>query len=183
MSLVRPRAGVAGLLFVVLGSAPLTAQDTTAPPVPDSVQAMVSEFQQLNTRLQQTQMQALQGSAELQSEQQELQESIRSAVVETDPAMEAKIDSLPELQQAAMAAQQAGDTARIQTIMAKGRRIQAQVQQAQQDVMEQEELAQEVEAFQERLMTAMEEIDPEIGTVVDRLETLSARLQAMQIGG
>lgn len=181
MKTPRSIAGLAGLALLV--SAPLGAQNTPPPTIPDSVQELAMEFQQLQAQLQQAQTEAIQGDTALQTEQQELEETVKDAIIEMDSTLESKIDSLPELQQEAMAAQQAGDTAQFQNLMTTGQRIQGQIQQAQQAVLEQEEVAEQVEAFQERLMAAMEEIDPEIESVVDRLEVLSTRLQAFQSGG
>lgn len=181
LQFLRITAGLAGL--VLLLSAPLAAQATPPPAMPDSVQALLSEFQQLQAHLQQTQMEAIQADSALEAEQQALQERVEEAIVEMDPALGAKIDSLPGLQQAAMAAQQSGDTTEIRNLMATGQRIQASIQQAQQQVVQQEEVAQEIEVFQEQLLTAMEEVDPEIRTVVERLDELTERLGAIQRGG
>lgn len=181
LQFLRITAGLAGL--VLLLSAPLAAQATPSPAMPDSVQALLAEFQQLQSHLQQTQMEAIQADAALEAEQQALQETVEEAIVEMDPALEAKIDSLPGLQQAAMAAQQSGDTTEIRNLMATGQRIQASIQQAQQQVVQQEEVAQEIEVFQEQLLTAMEEVDPEIRTVVERLDELTERLGAIQRSG
>lgn len=172
-------AGAAGLALLV--TTPASAQVTA--PVPDSVQALMAEFQQLNAQVQQAQMQAVQTNPELQAEQQKIQETVENAMTEADPAMGAKLDSLGQLQQEAAAAQEASDTERLQTIMATGQRLQTQVQAAQQQALEQEEVAREVEAFQEDLMGVIQASNPEITGVIERLEELSARLDSIRDGG
>lgn len=168
-------AALAALTVVVPGSA--SAQEE-APPVPipaDSMQAAIMEFQTLRQRLAEVQQEALQDSA-LSTRQAELQELVAQTLFATYPELEEAAERLPALQNEAQAAQAAGDTTRLQAIVQEGQQIQMELQEAQAEVIEQPEIASQVEAFQDDMMAVMKQVDPEIEDVLQRLQLLASRL-------
>lgn len=183
MQFPRIRTASGGLLFLVASVAPLSGQQQQQlPPMPDSIRELVVEFQTLQSRVDSVQTEALQTHPGLQTAQQELQLSVTQVMIERDPALEAKIDSIPTLQEAFAQAQQAGDTTQLQTIAQTGQRIQARIQEARAEALETAEVQEELATFEESMMAAMEEIEPDVDEMLDRMEAISVKLQEYQAG-
>lgn len=166
------------LIAAALMVAPVTAdaQSQPAPSVPDSVQQMMMEFQQLQQQLGQIQQQALAQDASLKEKQDAVQETVEQAMQEMAPGIEQKIDRLEALPAEIQAAQ--GDQATMQALLAEGQALQQEVQAAQAEAVQREDVAREIEYFRAELLAGMSAVEPTTPQLVSRLEALAERLQA-----
>lgn len=186
--MVRYTIGGASLaLAFALGAMPLAAQNGDVPaPVPlpqDSVQVALSQFQELDQRVNAVQEQAMEAQPELQEEQAEIQQAIEAAMFEAHPDLQVALqERLPAMQEQANEAQAAQDTATLQSLNQEYQGIMARVEQAQAEVVEDAAMRTRLDAYQDRVMAAMVAIDPEIEAVFEELRTLAGRLDAT-IGG
>lgn len=179
----RPRRFIAVPAFIFLFSAlPLTAQEPPVPPpqqqLPDSVQEMLAEYQQKQQQIQALQIQALEGSEELQVRQGAVQATVQAAMLEVDPEFEARVDRLQALEGEAMAAQQAQDMAKLQSLMDEAEEIQTRLRLAQETALERPDVKEEVETFQEELVEEMAKHDPQAPQLWAELQELEERLEA-----
>ena len=76
-----------------------------------------------------------------------------------------------------MAAQSEGDQERVQQIAMEAQQLEMEMQALQGQILEQPELQEELDAFQEAQRERMIEIDPEAGELMHRLEEIYAELQ------
>jgi DNA repair exonuclease SbcCD ATPase subunit len=175
-----PRLLPAAGLAILLVGAPLAGQDAPPPmqqeALPDSIQEMIQEFQELEQRLGQLQQQALAESQELQERQVELQGLVQQVMQEIDPEFESRIERLQALEREAMAAQEAQDAETLQALIAEAQSLQADLQQTQERAMENPEVQSELEVFQTAMMDEMTKHDPEAPELLERLEELAERL-------
>lgn len=147
------------------------------------IQSWLGEIQQINGRLQALQQQALEDPT-LSSEQEALGDRIRAAMAEADPTLEASMERVESLQAEAAAAQQQGNTARLEELGAEVRRIEAQFMEAQQQALSIPELSADLESFQARLEAKIVEIDAEAPQLIARFQELQERLaSAMRMEG
>jgi DNA repair ATPase RecN len=186
MSYAISRGGLA-VLAVLLLAGPARAQeeapDTFVPLPQDSVQTALAEFQILNTRVNEVQVQALEANPELQQEQAAIQSEIEIAVFEARPDLKTALqERLPAMQQEAAAAEEVQDTAQLQALNEEYQGIMARVEEAQAEVVEEEDLRERLSGFQDRVMDAMAQVDPTIEGVFERLRALAGRLDAT-LGG
>lgn len=166
-------------------AAPLDAQMTPPPQqqmqqpqLPDSVQAMMDEYQELNQEIGQLQEQAIEGSEELQSRRDALNELIMSTISEVEPEFDALVERFGELQQEAEAAQQRQDNETLQALMMEAQTVQERLQTAETRALETEQVEEGMDDFQTRLIAEMAEYDAEVPQKVERLENLAERLNA-----
>lgn len=177
-----PFAGrlAAAFLALLVIAVPLRAQEPPVVPpqqeLPDSVQALVAEYQQKQERLQTLQMRALEGNPELQLRQGEVRGRIEAAIHEVDPEAVDNIERLQALEMQAMAAQQAQDMARLEAVIEEAQGIQARLQAAQVQALERPDVQEEIETFQEEMMAEMVKLDPEAPALLAEIEALQERL-------
>ncbi len=138
----------------------------------DSLQVLVNEAQQLQQRLVRLQRQAISESEELQELEAALQDSVQAAMVEADSTILQTMARMEKLPQAFQAAQQAQDQESMTMIQAEAQQLQAHFLRLQDQVMEQEDLTAQMEAFREELLAVMVTIDPEARAMFDRMEEL-----------
>lgn len=163
--------------------APAPAPGQQAPgqtALPDSVQQMIQEFRGLQNRLASLQDSALQQSDQLQSQQAEIQESIQTAITETNPELEEDIARMEELQQEMQEAREAQNRERMMQLSMEAGQIRSQLQSAQADVMERPAIQEEIESFQNQLLDEMIAIEPETEELIAQLEALNERFQDFQ---
>lgn len=153
------------------------------PQVPDSIQEMIQEAQQLQQRLAGIQQAAIEKNPELAERQQQLSDLVESTMVELDADIEKKADRLGELQQEAQAASQSGDQAALQKLMQEGGEIQQQLQLVQQQALESPAVQEQVEAYQSELLSEMKDVDAETETLIEQLTELAERLQKIMPQG
>lgn len=150
--------------------------------LPDSVTALLMEVQSLQERLGGIQQQALQEDTALQQKQAVLQDRIEEAMKTVDPQVETATERLEALQQEAQAAQAAQDTVTLMNMMEEAQQLQVRLQSAQEAAMEQPEVVGAMEAFRADLLVAMKKVEPETDELVERFESLVAKLQAASGG-
>lgn len=186
------RAGAVLALALSMIAAPSRAQDRVpdsvpAAPVPqDSLQAALTRFRTLETRVNGVQNQALQASPELQAEQDSIQSALEAAVYEAHPELEQVLkERMPEIQQEAAAAQAAQDATKLKALQNEYQGIMGRLQDAQGEVLEQEEMKARLEAFQDAMMVEMVKLDPEVDEMFAELKALADRLDAtdLNVGG
>lgn len=174
-------------MAALLVAAPLNAQEppVTPPPqqmqqpqLPDSVQDMMDEYQELNQEVGMLQEQAIAGSEDLQTRRDSLDELIMGVITRVEPEFEALIERLNELEQEAQAAQQQQDMETLQALMNEGQAIQERLQGAQDQALESEEVEEQMNEFQEHLIAEMTEYDEDVPQKIERLEDLAERLNA-----
>lgn len=172
---------IVAMVVGLVGAAPLAAQEQQ--PVPQQQapspeqQQLMAEARQIQTRLAQVQTEVL-ADPELKERQEEIGSRIETAMIEADPGLEDSMARVQELQQQMAQAQQAGNTAQLQQMVAEARQIESRYQQAQAQALEDPDLAQSVEAFNERVRERMLEVEPETEQLIERLQTLQQQLQA-----
>ncbi len=169
----------AAVLFLLL-HAPVAAQQIPGQDVPgqEGIQELFQEFEEKQQQLQTLQAQAMQENPELQTQQAELQEMMEVAMHEADPEFEQGVERLGELQGEMMQAQAEEDEAAAQQIFQEAQQIEVRLQQAQAQAMEQPEVREGIESFQDRLMAEITSLDPEADELLERLEELAEILGA-----
>lgn len=180
-SLPALRGGIMTLAAVaLLMPAPVQAQTPTQQPptqqLPDSVQELMDEFQEKQARLQEVQIQALEESDELQEEQAELQEKVETAMTEIDPQFEERIERMEEIRAEAAEAQGAEDEEAMASLVTEAQQLQASMAQTRDQALGREDIQAEISTFQDKLLEEMVRLDPEVETVIERLEELAAQL-------
>ncbi len=176
-------AAVAALFLVA--HAPAAAQELPGQDVPGQgeMQELFEEFQEKSERFERIHSQAMEENEDLQEKEAELQEQMNDAVLAADPDFEEGVERLGELQAEMMEAQAEEDQAAAQEIMQEAQALEGRLQQAQAQAMQQPDIQQGMEDFQEALITKMTEIDPEAEELLERLEELSAIIQGGHGGG
>lgn len=170
------RGGIIALAAAaLLTHAPAHAQTQTQQ-LPDSIRELVEEFQQKQARLQEVQVRALEGSEELQQEQAELGEKVEAAMAEIDPGYEQRIERLEEIRVEAQEAQAGEDQEAISSLVTEAQELQARIVETRDQALEREAIQTDISDFQEKLLEEMIRLDPEVETVVERLEELAERL-------
>jgi predicted nucleic acid-binding Zn-ribbon protein len=179
--LARTLPALAAALFVAL---PAVAQGPPqqAPPqqmqqeIPPAVQALIDELDSTQVRLEAIQQEAIEGSEELQAEVTQIQQLVEATVLVIEPEYEQLAERFGELQQEAMAAQQAEDQAQIQRLMDEAQGIQMRLQSAQEQAFEREDVTQATEAYREKLVAEMTRIDSDTPDLMQRMDELVAAL-------
>jgi len=166
---------VLGLLFAV---APLSAQQMPQQELPDSVQEMLAEFEEKREQLIDLRQEALSENEELQERETAIQDQIEDAMRAVEPDLDELIATLEGLEGDFHAAQEAQDMERIQTLMAEAQALDGRLQQAQAQALEQGEVQETIERFENDLMGAMTEINPEAEQLLDRVQELAERLSS-----
>jgi gas vesicle protein len=177
--LTRGIIGAGAALLLV--SAPLAAQQPMPPQqqqIPDSVQQMMAEFQEIQERMEALQDQAIAANESLQEQQASIQEQIESAIRAIEPDMDELMERMRAMEAEAQAAQEAQDMERLQEIMNEAQMVNGRLEQAQNQAFQQDEIQEAIQGFQEDLMAEMTEIDPEAEQMLERMEDLAQRLNA-----
>lgn len=135
--------------------------------------ALMNEVQELQQRLQPIQQEAMQDEA-LNAQLQDLQARVEAAMRDENEEL---VEQMESLEEDFMAAQGEGDQERVQQIAMEAQQLEMEMQALQGQILEQPELQEELDAFQEAQRERMIEIDPEAGDLMDRLEEIYAELQ------
>lgn len=187
MKPLRPLARCGLVAFAaLLVASPALAQGPPAPPAaaqqpqfPPEVQAMLDELDETQERLEAVQERALSGSESLQSEQVRIQGLLDDALRIVEPEYETLVDRFGQLQQEAAAAQQAEDMAAFQRVLTEAQQVQGRLQEAQVRAFEREEVDTAVTAYREQLVEEMTRIEPDTPKLMERMEELVERLDAI----
>lgn len=180
MGMNRIRAVLLPLLLILAPAALSAQQDEPFDParVPLEAQALFTELQQVQARLQPIHQEALR-HPELQAAQAELTARIGAAMIELDPSTGERMARLQTLIDRGKTAEAAEDEAALNEIAAEARQIQEHLQAAQLAAIRRPDIAPGVEAFQAKLMERMVEVDPEAAALIQRAQELDARLAAV----
>jgi hypothetical protein len=175
--LLRP---VLSALAVLLVAVPAWAQQLppAAPGSPEGLDLMVEEFQVTQERLGMIQDQAFESSVELQERQAAISEMVVEALFASHPQAESQMARLEELEMEAFQAQQQADMEALGALIEEAEALQLQLPTAQQQVLEQDEVREEIDRFEADMMAAMLQIDPEAEVLLARLQELGAILSA-----
>jgi len=176
-------------LFAVLALPRMGVAQQTVPspmnvqPAPDSVQAMMTEYQDKARRYTTIYNQAFAANTDLQSRETEINDLIMSALVEAHPQAEQQMARLDAIETEAFSAQQAQDMAKLGELITEANNLQADLRAAQEIVLQRDDVKSRIDSFEADLLIAMVAIDPETPVLRMRLDELSAFLSTVQGGG
>ena len=177
---LRRGPAIAFLLTMLIAS-PAVAQDPNpTQDVPDPNEALFTEYQQLQGRLGQLQVQAIQENGELETRRTEIDEMLMAAMIEINPETEAHIARLEVLSEEAIVAQQAQNVEALQPLMAEAMGLRSELEDAQAQAIELEHVQAEIQSFETDLMAKAVEIDPEATELLTRMQELA---ELLSIGG
>ncbi len=151
-----------------------TAPETQEPS--DATQTLMAEYQEVQQRLGQLQVQAIQEHEELELRRSEIDDMVTAAMAEINPEAEAHIARLEVLSGEAMAAQQAQDRETLQSVMAEAATLRSELDEAMAQAIQREDVQAEIQSFEEELMARVVEIDPEAPDLLARMEELAEAL-------
>ena len=172
------------LMAAFAAPAVLTAQsgaEAQTPAAQQELDAIFLEFQQLHMRLQDIQNRALQ-DPQLNATQEQIGNDIRAAMEVRDPTMPERLARMNTLETEAHAAQQSGDSARLQELVDEAMTIEEHLISLQQAVMQEPAMAARIAEFQAQLERKMSEVDPETQQLIARFRELESRLAAASRG-
>lgn len=147
------------------------AEPAAAGPSEEQVQAWVTELQEIGGQLQSIQQEALRDSV-LSSHQETLGAEIKAAMDEVSPGLSERMARFEALEAEAAAAQQSGDTAKLQGLAEEAQQIQQEYSTAQEQVLQQPVFTEKVNAFQTHLETKMGEVNPGAPQLIARFREL-----------
>jgi hypothetical protein len=152
-------------------------------PAPDSVQAMVAEYQEKARRYTDIYNQAFAANSQLQTREAEINEMIMAALIATHPQAEEQMARLDAIETEAFSAQQAQDMVKLGELITEANNLQSGLRAAQEIVLQRDDVKTRIESFEADLLVAMVAIDPETNSLRTRLDELSAVLNRVQGGG
>lgn len=159
-------------------SATDTAGATAMSPMGGGPQASAAmqEYRELNQQIQQIRQEALQDSS-IGAEQAELREALMSAMQE-NPRTADRIERFDSLRQVLNTAREQGDTTRMREVVPQLRQLDMWFRQAQQRVLQREEIASKVDSFQDHLEVQMTEVDPRASELMARQDSLVEEIRS-----
>jgi hypothetical protein len=163
---------LAGLSACGGDTEPPPAIDAQIPEFDSEAMALVMEAQEIQERLAVVGEEAMQ-DPELRDELENLRTRIDEAVRAEAPEL---VASMEEFRTEYAEAQAAGDQEALARIEAEAEEVQAALERVQREVLERPEIAGSIEAFETAQRDRMEEIDPEAGALMDRLEEIERAL-------
>lgn len=161
-----------GFLALALMALPAGLAAQEAPAAPEQQAPAPTEAQQIQARLQEIQARALQDPA-LQAAQDSVGTEITATMERVDPTFKAQAERATALRAEVAAAQQAGDNAKLNQLAAEAEQLQQGFASARQRAMQDPQLAERIQAFQQRIVARMVEVEPETQTLLARLQELN----------
>lgn len=172
----------AALLLPVAGGAQEAGGNTGAEATPQQqkTRELVQEYRQTAEKLKQIRQEAVAANPELGEQSREFQDQIEQAMDESDYDVEAGQEKLQEMGKR----YKSGDLSEEdrQKLATEFQAERQKMEQAKQEVMQQEEIRTQGAELQEDILTAMKEHDPQTEDLLQRLRELRQELQAMQSG-
>lgn len=162
------RPGFIALALVAL-PAGLAAQE--APAAAEQQAPAQTEQQQIQARLQAIQARALQEPA-LQAAQDSIGSLLTATMERVDPTFKAQAARAEALKAEVAAAQQAGDNAKLNQLAAEAEQLQQGFAASRQRALQDPQMAAAIQAFQQRIVARMVELDPETQALLARLQEL-----------
>lgn len=166
----RSTGTLAATLTAILFALPQAAAAQT----PAEAQAM-EELQRIEATLQPLNEQAMEDEG-LQRQRDEATSALVEAMMEADPQIMQRMQRLEAMMQEMMAAQQAGDAAKIAALNQEAQELQPRIVQAQAHALSKEEVTNRIDAFQASLERRMLEIDPDSRQLIERRRQLQQQL-------
>jgi chromosome segregation ATPase len=168
------------LLGLALMCAPLAAQEMPQQQLPPEIQEMLEEFEEKREQVIELREAALEQNAELREREEAIGDQIEGAMRAVEPELDDLVQRMEALEREFQSAQQAQDMERLQSIMTQAQELDGRLQQAQAQALERDEVQGAIAAFEDDLMSAMKEIDPEAEEILERVQELAERLSAAQ---
>lgn len=100
------------------------------------------------------------------------------AMLAVDPGVDEAMQRLDAMAEEARAAQAQQDTAAMRRLLIEGQRMHQQIQSAQAQAIQREDVAKRIEEYRDDLLAAMKKHDPRTEELIHRMEDLTERLQA-----
>jgi hypothetical protein len=149
----------------------------------DSVPAQLQRYQELQTRVSAVQGQAMEASPELTERRAAIAELVEARSYDVDPGLREVIQTrMPALQQRVEAARAGGNTSVLRTVQAEFEALRERARAAEGRALELPDVASAIAGFEDDLLEAMTAYDPEVGSALEELRALSARLE-LTLGG
>lgn len=145
-------------------------------------QQAIAEYRQVSQRLQQIRQRAMQDSG-LRARRDSLVQAVRDRMRDQSDTTAARMDRMDELGQEMQAAREAQDTTRMQEIQGEARSLNRALRAAQEQVMQDPDVRQRVEAFQEAVRDEMREVEPSADSLLSLADSLRALLQQQMGSG
>lgn len=162
-------------------SAPVSARRPAPAKRPPAAEALLSELQVINAKLEALQARALQ-DPQLRAAQQSLGVAIKTAMTRIDPELEQSVARGHQLQQQALAARQKGDQATLQKLSAEMQEVQQRFFTVQQEVVAEPALAAQLKSFQDGVQKKMADLDASAPQMIIRFGQLQSQLAATMKG-
>ncbi len=134
--------------------------------------ALIGELQELQQQLGPIQDQVMQ-DPELQRHLEEVRDQVDQAMRADNPEL---LDRMSSLEAEFVAAQEAEDQARMQELGMQAQAMEMELRQAQEAVLSRPDIQERIEAFEAEQRAKMLEIDPEAGSMMDRMDEIVERL-------
>ena len=163
----------------LLAAAPAMAQDepTEAAPAEDNDRAALEkELTDIQQKLAAAEQKAL-ADPKVRQMQQELQAKVEAEVKRLDPKFDEKVEKLTSLQEQLLDAQQTGDEARQQKIVAEAMQLQGELEATQNKAMASEQIAAAIAAYEELVREKMKAAEPEVDKLIERGNAIVLELQ------
>lgn len=139
------------------------------------------ELQQIQQRLAEVQQEALEENAGLQAQREELEELVISKMEEAGYDPDASMETLENVQ-GQIQDESLSDEER-QQMLQDAQQAQQDLQEAQQAAMQDDEVIEAQQAFQDDLMEAMREIEPDTDEMIEDFQRLQQEMQGGGMGG
>lgn len=120
-----------------------------------------------------------QEDAGIHAQEQALMAEVDAAMESISPGVLESRERFEALRVEFVAAQQAGDEERTQTLGTELQGLQARLQQTQTAALAQEDVAASIETFRERLFAWMRATDPHADSLLDRAQEITDELESM----
>jgi hypothetical protein len=139
---------------------------------------LFAEYLEINQRLQMVQQQALM-DAELSQKSLAFVEKVEEEMIKNDPSVKSKLDSRNEIIKDFESAKDAGDMEEVERLQKEFLEVSGDIQQHQTAALQNEELLEEGKQLETAVIEKMEEIDPEVPSLLTRVEEIGRELQQM----
>jgi len=158
------------------GGEPVAGEAMPDPAEIQEQMALMGELQSIDQALAPIRQQAM-ADPELRAEEQALVARVGEAIEEAHPELAGAEVRFDSLRTAYEVAEQSGDTAGVQSIAGELQTLQTSMQQAQGEVLQQEEITEAVEEFRENLFARMRAMDPRADSLLDLAEEITEKLE------
>lgn len=166
------------LCLVSVPASAQTPQPQAMPQIPDSIRQMLMELRDIREQLEAIQEQTLASNAALRAQQEAAEDAVMEAMLAVDPGVDEAMQRLDAMAEEARAAQAQQDTAAMRRLLIEGQRMHQQIQSAQAQAIQREDVAKRIEEYRDDLLAAMKKHDPRTEELIHRMEDLTERLQA-----